>query len=119
MLAADGLAGAFLGVGYRCGQPEIAIYSIPLAVDIMVLRDKISPEVAMEYIEFNCMGAWMGEETPIWLSPMTMDEYLETLEEAGRIINESYYSCESAHNKEEQEDGGEEAGADGKDIQKQ
>jgi hypothetical protein len=25
----------------------------------------MSPEEAEEYIEFNCIGAWVGEQTPI------------------------------------------------------
>ena len=32
LLLADGLDEAFLGVGRRCGQPEIAVYSVARAV---------------------------------------------------------------------------------------
>jgi len=118
MLAADGFAEAFIGVGYRCGQTEVAVYSIPLAVDILV-REGMKPEEAMEYLEFNTLGAWVGDETPLWVSPMSMKEYLEVLAEAGELINEDYYSCESTHNQKEPEDGGEEAGPDGKDLPEQ
>jgi len=119
MLAADGLASAFIGVGHRCGQPDLAVYSIPLAVSAVMMSHNCSREEALEYVEFNVIGAWVGEETPIWITPMDMEEYLDGLKEAGDIINEDYYSCKSAYNKKESEDGGEEAGPDRKDIQEQ
>lgn len=117
MLAADGLAEAFIGVGHRSAQPDIAVYSLRLAVDTLVRRDNMSREEAIEYIEFNVLPAWVGDETPIWITEMTMREYLDGLEEAGSIINEDYYSCKSARDKKEQEDGGPEASSDGKDVQ--
>ena len=94
MLAADGFAEAFIGVAYRANDTELAVYSLPLAVDLLVRRDGMTREEATEYIEFNCMGAWVGEQTPLWLSPMTMNEYMEVLTTAGKVINGEYYSTE-------------------------
>jgi hypothetical protein len=75
MLLADGLDAAFLGVGRRCGQKEVAVYSIPKAIDLLVTRDGMSAEDAEEYLECNSIGAWVGDETPVWLEVMTLEEW--------------------------------------------
>ena len=77
MLLADGLEAAFLGVGRRCGQKDLAVYSIPKAIDLLVTRDGMSAEDAEEYLEFNSIGAWVGDETPIWLEITTLEEWDE------------------------------------------
>ena len=74
ILLADGLEGAFLGIGRRCGQPDLAIYSIPKAIRILVTRDGMSEDEAREYLEFNSIGAWMGTHTPVWVEVMSLDQ---------------------------------------------
>jgi hypothetical protein len=73
-LIADGLDAAFLGIGRRCGQPDLAVYSIPKAIEILVDRDGIDDQEAREYLEFNTIGAWVGSRTPVWVEAMTLDE---------------------------------------------
>jgi len=75
MLLADGLDEAFLGVGKRGCQKDVAVYSIPKAIDVLVQRDGMSAEEAEEYLEFNSIGAWVGDETPIWLEITTLEEW--------------------------------------------
>ena len=77
MRFADGLDAAFVGVARRCGQPDLAVYSIPLAIRVLVQRDGMSEEEAREYLEFNSIGAWVGEETPIWLEVIQMSDLLD------------------------------------------
>ena len=77
MLFADGLEEAFVGVARRCGQPDLAVYSIPLAIRVLVQRDGMSEADAREYLEFNSIGAWVGEETPIWLEVIQMSDLLD------------------------------------------
>ncbi len=67
-LLADGFENAFVGVARRCGQPELAVYDYHKAVDILMERDGMSNDDAVEYMEFNVVGAWMGPNTPIWLT---------------------------------------------------
>lgn len=74
MLLADGLEDAFVGVGRRCGQKDVAVYSIQKAIDVLVTRDGMSAEEAEEYLEFNSIGAWMGDETPVWLEAQDYHE---------------------------------------------
>ena len=73
LLLATGFDGAFLGIGRRCGQPDLAIYSIPKAIRILVTRDGMSEDEAREYLEFNSIGAWIGPSTPIWVEVMSLD----------------------------------------------
>ena len=81
MLFADGLDAAFVGVARRCGQPDLAVYSIPLAIRVLVQRDGMSEEEAREYLEFNSIGAWVGEETPIWMEAMDLETCIEITRE--------------------------------------
>jgi len=64
-LFADGLEAACIGIGRRCGQPALAVYDYDKAVQLFV-DDGMSHEDAVEWMEFNVVGAWMGENTPIW-----------------------------------------------------
>lgn len=66
-LFADGFEDALVGIARRCGQPSLAVYDYDKAVEILHVRDGMTGDEAMEYLEFNTLGAWAGEHTPIWL----------------------------------------------------
>lgn len=66
-LFADGLDAALVGIARRCGQPTLAVYDYDKCVRIFMERDGMSYEDAIEWMEFNVVGAWMGENTPLWL----------------------------------------------------
>lgn len=66
-LLADGLEEAFVGFARRCGQPTLAVYDCELCVKVLMNRDGMDESEAWEYLEFNSIGAWVGEHTPIWL----------------------------------------------------
>jgi len=74
-LFADGFDEAFIGLGRRNHQ-WIAIYSEPIALEVLARQIEESREpgdeddawiAAREYFEFNVVGAYVGEETPLWL----------------------------------------------------
>jgi len=71
MLKADGFDDAIVGRGSRCGQPDILVYSVEKCIEILA-RD-MSYEDAEEFFEFNVVGAWVGDETPIWVYPYNGD----------------------------------------------
>lgn len=77
MLLADGFDAAFLGVARRCGQPDLAVYSVQFAIRILHERDGMSEEEAREYLEYNSIGAWFGEDTPIWLERCAVSDLAE------------------------------------------
>jgi hypothetical protein len=63
----DGFEEAFIGFSRRCGQPTLATYSFNKMLQVLTDRDGMEIEEAEEYISFNCVGAWMGELTPVIL----------------------------------------------------
>jgi hypothetical protein len=65
-LFADGLEAACIGVARRCGAPTLAVYDYDKVVDCFMQRDGMNYEEAVEWVEFNVVGAWVGEHTPIW-----------------------------------------------------
>jgi hypothetical protein len=65
-LFADGFDEALIGISRRCGKPSLAVYSIKKCIEI--LQKEMSHEDAVGYFEFNVVGAWLGEGTPIFLA---------------------------------------------------
>ena len=63
----DGFEEAFIGFSRRCGQPTLATYSFDKMIQVLVERDQMDVMEAEEYISYNCVGAWMGELTPVIL----------------------------------------------------
>jgi hypothetical protein len=66
VLLADGFDDAFIGTVTRCGQPPIAIYDHERCVEQLV-SDGLTYEEAVEYMDFNVTGAWVGDGTPGFL----------------------------------------------------
>jgi hypothetical protein len=66
-LTVDGFDQALVGYVDRCGCPALACYDYNLMVEVLVNRDQMSREDAIEYIDFNVVGAWMGDGTPVFL----------------------------------------------------
>ena len=69
-LLMDGFDEAIIGFSQRIGEPLLAVYSWEKMVAILVERDKMQFDDAVEYIDFNCIGAWVGEQTPIIVMPI-------------------------------------------------
>jgi len=80
MLIADGYDEAVLGVARRCGQPDLIAYDVEKIIEILVTRDDMTYEEAVEFFDFNIAG--VGEETPIFIIKMTIEEVTANLEEA-------------------------------------
>jgi len=69
VLLADGFESAFVGIGRQFGNP-ISIYDRSKCIE--VLQDQgMSFEEADEYFSFNVEGAWVGEQTPIFMDKLT------------------------------------------------
>lgn len=72
VLLMDGFDEAFIGYSQRLNEPMLAVYNWQRMVQILKNRDKMSYEEAVEYIEYNCIGAWIGEQTPIIVMPIEL-----------------------------------------------
>jgi hypothetical protein len=79
---AEGFDEAFLGVAAQCcGRPDILVYDYDKALKILQTRDKMTKEEAMEYMDFNVLGAWVGAGTPMFLKQCSLTEGIEYLEQ--------------------------------------
>ena len=67
-LTADGFDDAIMGIGERCGQPTLVAYDRAKCIQILIDRDGMDYEEAVEFFEFNTVGAWVGENTPIFIT---------------------------------------------------
>jgi len=69
-LLMDGFEDAFIGFSQRINEPILAVYSYEWMVNVLIFRDGMTYDDAAEYIDFNCVGAWVGEKTPIIVMPI-------------------------------------------------
>lgn len=67
LLTADGLDDAIIGVGYRCGQHPLVVYSVEKVITILQEDMNMSYADASEYFSYNIEGAWAGPSTPLWV----------------------------------------------------
>jgi hypothetical protein len=63
-LLADGFDEAIIGIS-QCNTPK-AVYDTKKCIEILMNRDKMSEEEAVEFFQFNVVGSYMGEKTPIF-----------------------------------------------------
>ena len=76
MLLADGFNDAVIGMGERAGQPVIVVYDFDKCVAILCERDNMSIDEAVDFMYYNVVGAWMGDETPIFMRRVNSVEEL-------------------------------------------
>lgn len=66
-LLADGFEDAAIGIAERCSRPALVVYDIERCIEILMRRDGMTYEGAAEHLDYNVLGAWMGEGTPLFL----------------------------------------------------
>ena len=80
-LLADGFDDAFVGLAYRCGWSEpVAVYDYHKCLSLLELEGADESE-AMEYFEYNVLGAWVGEQTPLFVIGARIPAILDTVDE--------------------------------------
>jgi hypothetical protein len=60
----DGYDDAIIGYVEQFGRPPIALYDKELLLAIMVEREGMAYEDAIEHYEYNIFGSWVGDYTP-------------------------------------------------------
>ena len=59
---------AILGVAHRIGQPDVIAYDTDKVYQILAkMLDTEDWTVVFEYFEFNILGAYVGERTPVFV----------------------------------------------------
>lgn len=77
MLLADGFEGAFIGISHRFGfDVPVATYDRETCIEIL-MRDDLTREEADEFFEYNVIGSWVGDETPVFVETMSLAEATE------------------------------------------
>ena len=66
LLVADGFDKAIIGVSTSFNKMSVA-YDTNKCIKILMSRDKMSREEAIEYFEYNVAGAYVGEHTPSFI----------------------------------------------------
>ena len=59
-------------LGVTDDDPPRAVYSEEKVLDVLVKRDGMTYEEAIEFFDFNIRGSYLGEQTPIYI--MSFDE---------------------------------------------
>ena len=77
MLKWDGFDSAVIGVGERNNTDSMIVYDYSKMVNVLMTRDGMAHEEAEEYIDFNIVGAWIGDTTPIIVSKKSMEQIEE------------------------------------------
>lgn len=62
----DGCDAAIVGIVERCGQPPLVCYDYELLVQCFV-DEETDLEGATEWVDYNIVGAWVGDGTPVIL----------------------------------------------------
>lgn len=57
---------AIVGIIERFGQPAIVCYDYAKVLTVL-RRQGMTKDDAVEYFDFNVLGAWMGDTTPCFL----------------------------------------------------
>ncbi len=69
-LLLDGFDDAIIGIAQRINLGPVVAYDVEKILDILC-KDGMTYEEALEYYNFNILGAWMGEFTPIFVENHT------------------------------------------------
>jgi hypothetical protein len=72
IILADGFDDAFVGYAERCGMGPVAVYDREKCIEVLV-KDLLfgSHEEAEEYFDFNVVGSYVGERTPMFITRKT------------------------------------------------
>ena len=76
VLKADGYDDAILGVVSGFGGKSAMLYSTARCIAILMTRDGMDYEEAVEFFEFNTSGAYVGEHTQVYLDDLMADGLL-------------------------------------------
>jgi hypothetical protein len=66
-LLADGFEAAYLGFTINHHHAMVATYDYDKCVAVLVERDGMTDEDAEEFLSFNTLGAYVGENGPLFI----------------------------------------------------
>jgi hypothetical protein len=63
----DGCDDAIVGVTVNTGRDGLYVYDYDLLIQAFIAQG-MTPDEAMEWVDYNIVGAWVGDGTPIILT---------------------------------------------------
>ena len=67
-ITADGFEKAFVGSTISAfSREQVALYDYDLCIKVLVEDQQMTEEEAIEYFDYNVIGSWVGEDTPIFI----------------------------------------------------
>jgi hypothetical protein len=75
MMTADGFDEAIIGSITSYGSGETILYSTQKILDIIVDRDEMTEEEALDFFHYNILGSYNGDGMPSFLN-----DHVESLE---------------------------------------
>ena len=79
VILADGLEDAFIGIAESFGGKQHACYSYDKVIEIL-MNMNMSYDEAVEYYEYNILGAFYKDNMPFFLDLMNFSEFKESYE---------------------------------------
>ena len=64
---------AILGVAERCGVSPVVLYDRNKCIDLLV-KEGMPRDEAHEYFDFNIVGSYIGDETPLFATFLETEE---------------------------------------------
>lgn len=66
-MMADGFDDAILGMCVQFGTSPLVAYDYGKCVKILMERDEMTKQEAVDFMEFNVIGAYVGLNTPVFI----------------------------------------------------
>lgn len=72
-LTADGFDDAAIGFTVSTLHPHVVVYDVEKCAQILIDRDGMSHEDAEEFLSFNTLCCYVGENTPLFVRVISRD----------------------------------------------
>ena len=66
-MMADGFDDAILGMCVQFGAEPLVAYDYEKCLNILMEKDGLDRETAIDFMEFNIIGAYVGANTPVFI----------------------------------------------------
>ena len=82
-IKADGFDDCLVGLGFKFGNRGTLIYDQAKVIQKLIddSEGRMTEDEAFEYYEFNILGAYVGENMPIFVESCTMDDIQEMIDQ--------------------------------------
>lgn len=64
---------AIIGVATSSVGMLAVAYSEPKIIELLIRHDQMTPDDAMEHYQFNILGSYMGENTPVFIDDSVLE----------------------------------------------